>query len=42
MTEIDIVNYLINSNNELKGTYQAYQDLLYSLQRDDIMFLNLF
>lgn len=36
MTEIDVVNYLVNSNNELKDTYQAYQDLLYSLQRDDI------
>lgn len=36
MTEIDVVNYLVNSNSELKDTYQAYQDLLYALQRDDI------
>ena len=36
MTEIDVVNYLVNSNDELKDTYQAYQDLLYALQRDDI------
>ena len=36
MTEIDVVNYLVNSNIELKDTYQAYQDLLYALQRDDI------
>lgn len=36
MTEVDVVNYLVNSNNELKDTYQAYQDLLYALQRNDI------
>lgn len=36
MTEIDVANYLVNSNVELKDTYQAYQDLLYALQRDDI------
>lgn len=36
MTEVDVVNYLIDSNYELKDTYQAYQDLLYALQRDDI------
>ena len=36
MTDVDVVNYLVNSNNELKDTYQAYQDLLYALQHNDI------
>ena len=40
MTEVDVVNYLINSDKELKDTYQAYQDLLYALQRDDIGVFN--
>ena len=38
-TEIDIVNYLINSDDELKDSYQAYQDLLYSFQHNDIKVL---
>ena len=33
MTDVDIVNYLVNYNNELKDTYQ---DLLYALQHNDI------
>ena len=35
MTEIDIVDYLINTNEELKNTYQAYQDLLYAFQHNN-------
>ena len=35
MTEVDVVDFLINSNNELKNTYQAYQDLLYAFQHND-------
>lgn len=38
-TEIDIVNYLINSDDELKDSYQAYQDLLYAFQHSDIKVL---
>lgn len=32
MTEVDIVNYLINTNEELKATYNLYQSILYALQ----------
>ena len=39
MTEIDIVDYLINTNEELKNTYQAYQDLLYAFQHNDFKVL---
>lgn len=35
MTEVDVVDYLINSNEELKNTYQAYQDLLYAFRHND-------
>ena len=35
MTEVDVVDYLINSNEELKNTYQAYQDLLYAFQHNN-------
>lgn len=38
-TEIDIVNYLINSDDELKDSYQAYQDLPYAFQHSDIKVL---
>ena len=39
MTEIDIVDYLINTNEELKNTYQAYQDFLYAFQHNDFKVL---
>ena len=35
MTEVDVVDYLINSNEELKNTYQTYQDLLYAFQHNN-------
>ena len=35
MTEVDIVNYLLDQNDELKTTYNLYQSILYSLQRKD-------
>lgn len=39
MTEVDVVDYLINTNEELKNTYQAYQDLLYAFQHNDFKVL---
>ena len=35
MTEVDVVNYLLEQNEELKETYNLYQSILYSLQRKD-------
>lgn len=35
MTEIDIVDYILNLNDELKETYEVYQNILYSLQHKD-------
>ena len=35
MTEVDIVNYLLDQSDELKATYNLYQSILYSLQRRD-------
>ena len=35
MTGVDVVDYLIDSNEKLKNTYQAYQDLLYAFQPND-------
>ena len=35
MTEVDVVNYLLEQNNELKETYYLYQNILYALQRRD-------
>ena len=32
MTEIDVVNYLLNQNVELKATYYKYQELLQSIK----------
>ena len=32
MTEIDVVNYLLNQNVELKTTYYKYQELLQSIK----------
>ena len=35
MTEVDVVDYILNENEELKNTYDLYQNLLYALQRKD-------
>ena len=35
MTEVDIVDYILNQNEELKYTYHLYQNILYSLQHRD-------
>ena len=35
MTEVDVVDYILNQNEELKNTYDLYQNLLYALQRKD-------
>ena len=35
MTEVDIVNYLLDQNEELKETYNLYQSILYALQRKE-------
>lgn len=35
MTEVDVVNYILDQNEELKETYNLYQSVLYALQRRD-------
>ena len=35
MTEVDVVNYLLSQDKELKETYDFYQSVLYALQRKD-------
>jgi transposase len=35
MTEIDVVDYLLNKDEILSNTYDVYQDLLYYLQKRD-------
>lgn len=35
MTQSDVVNYLINSNKELKITYDIYQNILYLLRNNN-------
>ncbi len=35
MTTIDVVDFLINLDNELKETYWVYQDLLYAFKKND-------
>ena len=41
MTEIDVVDYILNQNNELKATYYKYQDLLQSIKEKNYnVFLN--
>ena len=35
MTQSDVVNYLINTNEELKQTYLIYQEILYSIKKRD-------
>ena len=39
MTEVDIIDYLLEQNEELKATYDLYQSILYSLQRKDYKLL---
>lgn len=34
MTQSDVVNYLINTNNQLKETYEIYQNILYSIKNN--------
>ena len=41
MTEIDVVNYLTETNEELNNTYQLYQDLLYSIKNNNFKLLNI-
>ena len=41
MTEIDVVNYLTEINNELDNTYQLYQDLLHSIKNNNLIMLNI-
>lgn len=41
MTEVDVVNYLINLNSEFKETYLIYQDLLYAFKNNDKVKLEL-
>ena len=41
MTEIDVVNYLTEINNELDNTYQFYQDLLHSIKNNNLKMLNI-
>ena len=40
MTEVDVIDYLINSNKRLKNTYQVYQNLLYTFRHNDFNVLN--
>ena len=39
MTEVDVVDYLVSTNEVLKNTYQIYQDLLYSLRYNNLTVL---
>ena len=41
MTEIDVVNYLTEINEELDNTYQLYQDLLNSIKNKNFKLLNI-
>lgn len=40
MTAIDVVDFLINLDNELKETYWIYQDLLYAFKKNDFDLLS--
>ena len=35
MTEVDVIDYLLSQNEELKNSYELYQSILYALQRKD-------
>lgn len=42
MTESDVVNYIVNTNNELKETYDVYQSLLKALKdKNENLFLEI-
>ena len=41
LTEIDVVDYLTEINNELDNTYHIYQDLLYSIKNNNFKLLNI-
>ena len=41
MTQSDIVNYLININDELKDTYEMYQNILHAIKNNKINELEL-
>ena len=40
MIEVDVVDFLINLDDELKQTYLIYQDLLYALKKKNYSLLN--
>lgn len=40
MTEVDIVDYILEKNSELKESYELYQNILYSLQHRDYKLFN--
>ena len=39
ITQSDVVNYLINTNEELKNTYDIYQDLLQAIKKNNYKLL---
>ena len=39
MTEIDVVNYILDQSIELKATYYKYQELLQSIKKKIMMLL---
>ena len=39
MTQKDVVTYLINTSDELKNTYEVYQNILYAIQNNDYLSL---
>ncbi len=42
MSEKDIVNYLLEVDDELKNTYEVYQDLIFAIKyKDSKSFLNI-
>ena len=42
LTDYDIVSYIINTNKELKATYEVYQGILRSIKnKDEILFCNI-
>ena len=40
MTEVDVIDYLLDQDEELKETYNLYQNILYALQRNDYKLFN--
>ena len=41
MTEVDIVDYLLDLSPELKSSYDLYQDILYALQNKNYQLLKI-